>query len=496
MTKTRDLADLGGGFIQAGTGAQQRTVESKLQDTVSVKDFGAVGDGVTDDTAAIQAAIDAAEVFVVSSTESQTTRNDSNVGIVWFPPGEYKVTSTLIINGPGVHIKGSGVTATKINSSSDSNLFYARSDTQTTTGILHNIAFSDMSLRGTFTNPTSGAAIAVDIAKHVYIYNIRFNGFYDDIVFRGVQEPALVHNCNFFSNNSVTTARTGNAHIKASAIQVNSGSTNAMAGPDGGGFYYAYCVNIVVSNCELRAASDFKEHGVFIGACDGFYLSNCHLLNHVDQVSVVRGNTVCPCANIRLNNCFFDGESPTTKRNLNIASAQAQVGASSTTDVCVYGCKFNGVGDAAGGVEAWIICDDVAARNLIVDGCYFDKARNETSAAIELKRGDVMCVIANNQFLMEDTFVPTTVIRSNASNVADTDLFSHLIIDSNSFVCNGTADRPDYNIRLANAQNKTVIKNNCYYADSGVGGDNLLYDTKTSGTTFGSGTTNNNIDIS
>ncbi len=29
MTKTRDLADLGGGFIQAGTGAVQRTVESK-----------------------------------------------------------------------------------------------------------------------------------------------------------------------------------------------------------------------------------------------------------------------------------------------------------------------------------------------------------------------------------------------------------------------------------------------------------------------------------
>ncbi len=44
------------GSITTGTGATARTVQAKLRDIVSVKDFGAVGDGATDDTAALAAA--------------------------------------------------------------------------------------------------------------------------------------------------------------------------------------------------------------------------------------------------------------------------------------------------------------------------------------------------------------------------------------------------------------------------------------------------------
>ena len=81
-------------YKATGTGAVTRTVASKLNDIVSVKDFGAVGDGVTDDTAAIQAAI----TYVASI----------NGGTVNIPVGTFKVTSTFTIANSNIVIQGAG----------------------------------------------------------------------------------------------------------------------------------------------------------------------------------------------------------------------------------------------------------------------------------------------------------------------------------------------------------------------------------------------------
>lgn len=91
LSGTADATNLT--YTSPGAGATTRTIASRLSDSISVKDFGAVGDGVADDTAAIQAAID---------------RNVTGFNSVYFPAGVYKVTSQITISGDRVMLHGDG----------------------------------------------------------------------------------------------------------------------------------------------------------------------------------------------------------------------------------------------------------------------------------------------------------------------------------------------------------------------------------------------------
>ena len=101
-------------YTPAGAGAVTTNVQTKLRETVSVKDFGAVGDGVADDTAAIQNAIDGASY-------------------VYVPPGTYVVSSKLTITGTktisGARTNSNGYQASVINHTAIADsLFSATSD--------------------------------------------------------------------------------------------------------------------------------------------------------------------------------------------------------------------------------------------------------------------------------------------------------------------------------------------------------------------------------
>jgi hypothetical protein len=87
-------------FLQQGNNAQARTVQSKLRDSISVKDFGASGNGLIDDTDAIKRAIAA-------------SAQGAGGKVVFFPAGTYLVGSsridllsgTAFIGEPGAELR-------------------------------------------------------------------------------------------------------------------------------------------------------------------------------------------------------------------------------------------------------------------------------------------------------------------------------------------------------------------------------------------------------
>ena len=98
------------GFIQAGTGAALRTLQAKSRDTVSVKDFGATGDGSTDDTAAMQLA--------------------HNTGkMVYYPAGTYKFSTLATpITAGGIIGAGKGLSILSSTDTTTANLMTFSAD--------------------------------------------------------------------------------------------------------------------------------------------------------------------------------------------------------------------------------------------------------------------------------------------------------------------------------------------------------------------------------
>ena len=80
-------------YLANYTGSVTRTGNNKWSDIVSVGDFGAVGNGIADDTAAIQAAINTGKR-------------------VYVPTGTYRLSTALVFNTPGQMMSGDGRTGT------------------------------------------------------------------------------------------------------------------------------------------------------------------------------------------------------------------------------------------------------------------------------------------------------------------------------------------------------------------------------------------------
>jgi hypothetical protein len=211
------------GYLQTGTSINSpvlRTLQDRLDDRVSVKAFGANGDGLNQ-TVAIQRAIDQLYLNAANKGQSQ-----SRVELI-FEPGEYLITSTIYLP-PFVTIRGAGAAKTIILSgafeafktvnetSTVGN--YASDAVSTTLNQARNIKVSDLTIRS-----TGGTALTLQSCRDSEFRNLILEGSYNigdfaagiiDGIRLNSLSTAVSSNNNLFDNvkvrNFVTAVKSDN----------------------------------------------------------------------------------------------------------------------------------------------------------------------------------------------------------------------------------------------------------------------------------------------
>lgn len=242
-------------FLQAGTGAQVRSVQSKLRDVVSVKDFGAVGDGVANDTSAIQAAL-----------------NSISAGIVFVPTGLYNVTSLTLPNG--VSLVGEGPFESVL-----------RETNASATTILAGISNAIKDLKF-ISSVTRIAGIYINISGNgCLIENCEFDDYYIGVSVGNIADPltvnARVFNCAFRSSN--TTAGSG-------AIQYLNFSNGQVA-------------NCVITGTTVSSAQ--PTFGIRFQNGDTAFVTNCNVTVH-GKALLVDPPAGLNCYALTIDSSIFD----------------------------------------------------------------------------------------------------------------------------------------------------------------------------------------------
>jgi hypothetical protein len=242
-----------------------RTLANRFADILNVKDFGAVGDGTTDDTAAIQAAI----------TSAQT----SGGRIVFLPNGSYKITSELLISNSGVYLQGEGAGVTKIVATFGNNniVRFYKAAAFSPSGWGGNGFFyggvSYMTLYSSAGTLTAGAAIAIDNVSEIDITSVNIKTTYVGV---------SILNTGFVRLNNIDVANVG-----LDAYRVD------------------WTPNVLLNNCSGFQDASAAQACFHIVSGGGFHLTDCisSSYNYGLLVDPATSKFVC---NLIVNGCDFD----------------------------------------------------------------------------------------------------------------------------------------------------------------------------------------------
>ena len=428
------------------TGSVSRTMITKAADITSVKDFGAIGDGVANDTAAIQATIN----YVAGL----------GGGTVFLPAGKYIINAALIINKPYIQIQGAGQGNTYIISSNDGHAIL-KFQTDPNNPVVSNANYcgaSHLTLQfGTLVTPSpthtgSVYSIATPAAGSVALYNngdwCYFNNIFINNCYTGIECDGLgggtygADYCNtvdfnkiniynavysglyshdhaenitakdiLFSIDAVWRSTKFNTWFSAGAMYLpgrNQGHQFHNCSTYGGA-YALQAVGTADADGQRPDACRFFQcyfdstyNGVVMTNSQNIDFESCHWANrpgngiNVSYCHFIRfiGGAATACEGhgvVVLNSNFitFSGFSSYANSVAPVNSSYGVIIGGNSTDVTITGCTFATPG---GSTQKAGLRLDSGINRIVVTNCLI----NNTDGRIEDNSGSITKVITNN----------------------------------------------------------------------------------------------------
>lgn len=243
-----------------------------VTDWVNVKTYGATGDGTTDDTEAIQNAIDAVA---------------SGGGVVYLPEGTYKLSSALTVNSD-LHLRGAGDACTI--------LVQSATDENGLTGVdVSRLAVTNLKLLG----PASGTGIGISLSRSTNDA-ITYSTFADLYVASFGGDGINISNPIVSTFSRVICETNGGHGFNLHGVEGGAAGTSCSLmscyanGNTGTGIRLFKMVYTSLSGC----AADSNATGYEIDTCQSVALSGCGAESQVGDSFVVSagfGVTLVSC---------------------------------------------------------------------------------------------------------------------------------------------------------------------------------------------------------
>ena len=287
-TPSQDISD--SKAIAEGS-IELRTVKDRFSDFLNVKDFGAIGDGVADDTVAIQTAINGGKSHLI------------------IPAGTYKISDTLILNDVIEHISANGATIIR---TTDKPIWYKRGTVSNITLYPTDQIFwrtdaislsendlTQLNLDDWVLVRSGDCTPNVNVNANSYMACLRRiinksaeQAFVDSAFYRGMHLDANNYTLSvtkvilgtkvFFDGGIYTSANTEYTTALFDFLLCYAPDfTNIVIKDSGGvGIRLAHCVGGTFNSSVISNLLDDKEHGhlgygiLLAGACRGFSLNS------------------------------------------------------------------------------------------------------------------------------------------------------------------------------------------------------------------------------